>query len=63
MTLRIGDDVVLDDGREGQVWLSPHPDDFEVTVAVGGLQFATVPQHLVTVVRHQLPEPQTKESS
>jgi hypothetical protein len=59
--VRHGDDVVLPDGREGQVWIDPHPEDWMVTVAVDQYP-VEVPRTDLTVVRHQLPDPQPKDS-
>ncbi|WP_156464534.1 hypothetical protein [Aeromicrobium sp. Root495] len=53
--LRVGDDVVLEDGREGQVWVQPRPEDWQVDVALG-TEFARVRVDSVRVVARQLPE-------
>lgn len=54
--LRLGDDVRLGDGREGQVWIEPAEDAYVVVVALGNV-FETVWLSDLQVVGSQLPEP------
>lgn len=58
--LRLGDDVRLEDGREGQVWIDPTPDAYKVVVAVGQV-FETVPVDGLEVVGSQLPDPPSSQ--
>lgn len=54
--LRLGDDVRLEDGREGQVWLEPSPDAFVAVVALdAGVE--TVRLDTLQVIGSQLPAP------
>jgi hypothetical protein len=58
--LRLGDDVRLEDGREGQVWIEPAPDAYKVVVALGNV-FETVRLSDLQVVGSQLPGPPSSQ--
>lgn len=57
--LELGAWVELEDGREGQVWTEPHPDDWRVLVATGDEYVKARRESLTVIAGSGLPQPKT----